>query len=359
MAQAPQGGDDETGALVQQEAAPATEPEPPKHAAEAMCAWVCTIDGALCIGFCFWVVIGWIASTQVRWGKVGGQLTTIEAFYWMAQILTTVGYGDLQMPVTVTGHAFVTCYLIASGLLVATFISKVVMGAMAFEQALIEDTMLQAVDDMAKSATLPGTVLGASRFQLSHEAKDFLSAFAQWMGCVFVWAAFFVYYPGEEKDWMEAIYMGVVTLTTVGFGDVTPQTSGGKLFASFGMLVGVERFAHCVAETSAWLLQVVTVKKLDENTLQLIMSDPRVNKAIQERQKFIESRPAVERFGTTIARNDFALYLLLDMGLVDEDVVDKVYSQFDALDKSGDGFLDFDDLPDRSVKRPIKKRHQR
>ena len=43
----------------------------------------------------------------------------------------------------------------------------------------------------------------------------------------------------EDFSWIDAFYFCVVTLTTVGYGDITPQTPLGKLFTSFYILLGV------------------------------------------------------------------------------------------------------------------------
>merc|ERR1719329_2002982 len=52
------------------------------------------------------------------------------------------------------------------------------------------------------------------------------------------WILFFHLYPGEGKTWFQAIYMSVITLSTVGFGAFTPNTTGGMIFASFWMIFG-------------------------------------------------------------------------------------------------------------------------
>lgn len=43
----------------------------------------------------------------------------------------------------------------------------------------------------------------------------------------------------EDLSIIDGFYFSIVALTTVGFGDITPVTSAGKLFVSFYLLVGI------------------------------------------------------------------------------------------------------------------------
>mmetsp|Transcript_985 Transcript_985/g.1997 ORF Transcript_985/g.1997 Transcript_985/m.1997 type:complete len:199 (-) Transcript_985:59-655(-) len=43
----------------------------------------------------------------------------------------------------------------------------------------------------------------------------------------------------QIPDYFTALYFGLTTLTTVGFGDITPQTSQGRLVVSASILAGV------------------------------------------------------------------------------------------------------------------------
>jgi hypothetical protein len=47
------------------------------------------------------------------------------------------------------------------------------------------------------------------------------------------------YHFVEDLRWIDAVYFCVVTLATVGYGDITPQTDLGKLFTIFYILWGV------------------------------------------------------------------------------------------------------------------------
>ncbi len=48
-----------------------------------------------------------------------------------------------------------------------------------------------------------------------------------------------VYHIVEKLSWVNAYYFSVVTLSTVGYGDITPHTTFGKLFTTLYIFVGV------------------------------------------------------------------------------------------------------------------------
>ena len=48
-----------------------------------------------------------------------------------------------------------------------------------------------------------------------------------------------VYHFVEKLSYVDAYYFCVVTLATVGYGDITPHTSFGKIFTTVYILIGV------------------------------------------------------------------------------------------------------------------------
>jgi voltage-gated potassium channel len=47
------------------------------------------------------------------------------------------------------------------------------------------------------------------------------------------------YHFVEHFRWLDAYYFCVVTLATVGYGDLVPRTDAGKIFTTFYVLAGV------------------------------------------------------------------------------------------------------------------------
>jgi hypothetical protein len=54
----------------------------------------------------------------------------------------------------------------------------------------------------------------------------------------------------EHWDWLDALYFSVVTLATVGFGDLHPTTNEGKAFTIFYIIFGVGIIAGFVSEVA-------------------------------------------------------------------------------------------------------------
>ena len=62
----------------------------------------------------------------------------------------------------------------------------------------------------------------------------------------------------------DAMWWAIVTLTTIGYGDVFPVTAGGKIFTAFVALVGV----GLIAIPSGLLASVLIKARVEEDILE-------------------------------------------------------------------------------------------
>ena len=47
------------------------------------------------------------------------------------------------------------------------------------------------------------------------------------------------YHFVEGWTWVDCIYFSVITLSTIGYGDFSPQTDAGKIFTIFYIIIGI------------------------------------------------------------------------------------------------------------------------
>lgn len=305
--------------------------------------------------------------TTRRWGDEGQHYTIVQSFYVMSQIITTVGYGD-YCPTQTDGMIWTVLYVLTAVLVLSSFASAMTETIIASEDGLIRGTLgkvgyVLSTDSIKAALDRMGTVpsfasasgdsgdergpvtrralLVIDSMQLHPGTVAFLRAFTIWFSFIVLGVVFFSFYPGEERGVVEAFYMSVITLTTVGFGDKTPRTEVGRAFAAIWMLLGVAAYANTVGKCAAIMLAQDHLRKLDEQTLLDISND----------EFFKRCRPVgtSAEIASRVHRADFVIFMLKQMGLVDLDVVAQLSRNFDELDLDGNGYLDENDIQNFSL----------
>jgi hypothetical protein len=167
----------------------------------------------------------------------------------MTQVITTVGYGDIT-PAKPRGQVFVGLYVVLSFFVIAMLVSEmqaVVLARVHKYKDLLAEKAGMGTSDMTNMTTFRpakpsplGLVISVSVFIV----------------IATVWVFFFHFFPGENKTWMEATYMALITLTTVGFGAITPVTEGGMLFGAFFMFLGTSALVSVVTNFSSFALEM-------------------------------------------------------------------------------------------------------
>ncbi|MBW0157603.1 potassium channel family protein [Sedimentimonas flavescens] len=64
------------------------------------------------------------------------------------------------------------------------------------------------------------------------------------------------YHQTEGWSWIDSLYFSTTTMSTVGFGDLTPQTNVGKLFTVVYIFVGVGVFVALFTQLARALLKI-------------------------------------------------------------------------------------------------------
>lgn len=71
----------------------------------------------------------------------------------------------------------------------------------------------------------------------------------------------FFYRHVENWSWLDSLYFSVITLATVGYGDLVPKTDAGKLFTTFYVAIGIGIFAA----SANFLIKHAAIKRMKHN----------------------------------------------------------------------------------------------
>lgn len=76
----------------------------------------------------------------------------------------------------------------------------------------------------------------------------------------------------SEYTWIEAVYMTVITISTVGFTEVHPSDDTGKIFTIFLIITSLSVYAYVVSVISEYIAQGLIFKQLKQKKMQKKLS---------------------------------------------------------------------------------------
>lgn len=82
---------------------------------------------------------------------------------------------------------------------------------------------------------------------------------------ILLFAGSFVYSYIEGWAYLDSLYFTVVTLTTIGYGDIIPQTITGKVFTMFFSFFGIAMVFYFFSIIGKYVFKNAFEKKLDEH----------------------------------------------------------------------------------------------
>ena len=249
-----------------------------------------------------------------------------------------VGYGDLG-PKTARGK-LITCVFVlyamvmaaqALGILTAAAIEKAEKLQAAAKQRQKEEKRLEK--QMLRDGTLHHVNVSDHKQRKLEKAAERrrernmkrLRSVRNMCVVVAIGTIYYACDPVEHKSWVNAFYMSVITVTTVGFGDKYPISPRGRLFAVFYIAIGTLVVGSALSTFVDMYLEAVSElnmrRKLDEKL---------------DAKAFLEA----DDDGTgQVSEAEFVMYKLEAMELVSQDTLQEIVEQFRAVDIDGDGVL--------------------
>lgn len=292
-----------------------------------------------------WLALGVYAGMQIEGWHF------LSSLYVFTQIVTSIGYGDI----TVTTQAmklFMTFYVMICVLIVASFLSNLTELLLQKESSAFTnhlDSIKKNVEqtDPNGSAQQPDAMLISSR---KPEVEALIKSFVTFLSFVIFGTVFYTLYEscscsygmtaihgcvegpkceetgGAVKNYVDSLYMSVITLTTVGFGDHTPKTKIGRTVGIVWMLVGVVVTANFVSDFSKVFLSARNMF------------------ASQSRMSMDLFQSIDDDNSGFLSCEEFRMFALLKYAIVDQQQLDAIDSLFHAMDQSGDGKVTYEEL---------------
>lgn len=134
----------------------------------------------------------------------------------------------------------------------------------------------------------------------------------------------------EGWPWSDSIYYSIITASTVGFGDLSPQTQKARALAVLFVPLAVASMGQVLGGTVSYFLE----KRREK-----------YNRAMYEKSlsaSDLEDMDADQSGG--VSRNEYVEFMLIKMNLVDKEILDDLHGQFDRLDLDKNGSLSKRDL---------------
>jgi voltage-gated potassium channel len=120
--------------------------------------------------------------------------------------------------------------------------------------------------DLLKLYRVAGAMHEVGRHYLGQETRLRLAFFVYWLAlavhlitCGFIMLGGVVL-PTAPERYVEALYWCMTTLTTVGYGDVVPQTQVQKLYAAGVMMLGVGIYAYLIGNIASLISNLDPVR---------------------------------------------------------------------------------------------------
>lgn len=253
----------------------------------------------------------------------------VDALYFCIVTMCTIGYGDIA-PVTPCAKLF-SCFFVLVGF---GFIDIMLSGVVNYVLDLQENMILNStkMNDAGHHIGNKGLEERGGRFSPIDYIYDFAKGrmrirlkvgLALGVVLLSIGMGTLVLYSVEGLDWIDSLYLSVLSVTTVGYGDRAFRTLPGRLFASFWLLFST----LMVARAFLYLAEA----RIDKR-------HRRIANWVLHRQITVEDLLAADiNNNGFLSKSEYIVFKLKEMGKIEERDVLEICKQFNKLDGSNSG----------------------
>ena len=300
------------------------------------------------------IFVCFIIGSTIMFHKLEGWSWGLSVYVCIV-VLTTVGFGDVA-PVTVGGKIFTILYIFMSFTIVLSCVA-LVFAAIGTQTERGQAQVLKALraggnkDRIEKESALDqarspsqrrlrrlGSMNSQSREIDRHKRSEARRKYLQDLAevtlsltlviCVF---AFVVHY-NEGWGLLDSFYWSVVTVSTVGFGDMTPDKPSTRAVVAWLLIFFVAVWARSVGKMVSVVLDWISEYRMSE-----IMQGGVTDALMIELDNTAGADGKIERF-------EFAAYMLARLGRTPAADIDRIMEMFDDLDRENSGSLNRNDI---------------
>ncbi|XP_057790337.1 two-pore potassium channel 5 [Salvia miltiorrhiza] len=239
----------------------------------------------------------------------------VDALYFSIVTMCTIGYGDIA-PTTSIAKVF-ACVFVLVGF---GFIDILLSGVVNYVLDLQENIILAGIKSPAQGFSARNYIVDVAKGRMRIRLKVGL-ALGVVVLCIGIGILFL--HLVERLDWVDSVYLSVMSVTTVGYGDKAFKTITGRLFASVWLLLST----LAVARAFLYLAEA----RVDKRHRKI------ANWALH-REITVEDLFAADiNNNGFISKSEYVIYKLKEMGKIKEKDIMQICDQFNKLDRNNSG----------------------
>jgi len=242
--------------------------------------------------------------------------TYFNALYFCVVSMTTVGYGHF-VPTTTGMKIFTVVYVYIGFAFVA--------GCLGY---LVGRTVSESVNRVKLTSVSGNGKIAKCKIQFTSNQGDLLRSFIIILSLGTVGTIFFSYNEGMST--LNAFYFSMITMSSVGYGDIVVEKTSSKVFNLFFIIISVPLIGMVLFKfVEVWV-------RIEEQKWISNFGKRGVTKEVLR---------AMDKDSTgTVERHEFLSYMLVHLGKVQASDIDYINNLFNRLDRDGSGCLDIDDI---------------